>query len=59
MIVIDPRICPQDHECPLVRICPTEAISQEKVELPKVDQKKCIECMACVKKCPLKAVRRE
>jgi ferredoxin len=44
--------CPQDHPCPLIRMCPKQAITQEGFGLPKVDKDKCIECMICVKRCP-------
>jgi len=43
MITIDPKKCPQNHKCPLIRICPQQAITQTGFELPKIDFSKCIE----------------
>ncbi len=56
MIIIDPNKCPQNHTCPLIRLCPEKAIAQKGFELPKIDEEKCIECLICVKNCPRSAV---
>ena len=56
MIKIDSIKCPQDHPCPLIKMCPVDAISQEGVGLPKIDNDKCIKCLVCVANCPLNAV---
>lgn len=53
---VDPRRCPQNHRCPLMRICPRGAISQEDFGLPRIDSGKCIGCMACVNNCAMDAV---
>jgi ferredoxin len=56
MITITQR-CPADHPCPLVRICPENAISQPvKNGLPVIDRDRCIECGICVDSCPQSAV---
>jgi Fe-S-cluster-containing hydrogenase component 2 len=52
MIIVNQKKCPEDHVCPMIRHCPTKAISQEGFKAPKVDTKKCIECMFCVNHCP-------
>lgn len=54
-IKIENEKCPQDHECPLVRICPSGAITQNGFAAPKVDQEKCIACGRCVMVCPHEA----
>ncbi|NTW27060.1 MAG: 4Fe-4S binding protein [Candidatus Moranbacteria bacterium] len=48
--------CPQDHECPLVGICPVGAITQDGFAAPIIDQEKCITCGACVASCPYQAL---
>lgn len=48
--------CPQDHPCPCVRICPVDAVSQDGFAAPEIDKKTCIECGACVKFCPYRAI---
>jgi len=52
MIEVIAEKCPQDHRCPLIKRCPEGSIGQEGFKAPVVDQKKCIECMLCVKNCP-------
>jgi len=47
--------CPQNHPCPMVRVCPTEAILQQGVNAPTIDADKCIDCGACSKGCPMGA----
>jgi ferredoxin len=56
MLTISSTACPQNHRCPLMRVCPTGAISQDGFGLPIIDEEKCIECGKCVKYCPLNAV---
>ena len=41
-IIISKAICPQDHTCPAIRICPVAAITQKGFELPRIEQEKCI-----------------
>lgn len=48
--------CPQNHKCPAVRVCPVDALSQNKFEAPKIDLKKCIKCGKCVRYCPTRAL---
>lgn len=55
-LTIDKNLCPQNHRCPLIAICHTQAITQQGYELPKIDAEKCIECEQCVKYCGKKAV---
>lgn len=55
-IKIDKNLCPQNHACPLIDICPMEAITQEGFGLPKIDDTKCIECGKCMKFCGKKAI---
>lgn len=55
-IKIEASKCPQDHPCPLVKICPVGAISQDGFSAPKIDQEKCIACGKCVATCPYQAM---
>jgi thioredoxin 1 len=57
-VFIDPRICDKQMICDLMKVCPTNAISQnEKEGTVEIDTTKCNECMRCVKACPYLAVR--
>ena len=58
MITVDRAICPHDHVCPLIKLCPVGAISQGEDGYPIVDHEKCIECGKCVLKCPMKAMKK-
>ena len=51
MIVIRKELCPQNHPCPVLEICPANAISQTGHAAPTVDNDKCICCCKCVKQC--------
>lgn len=48
--------CPQNHQCPAVRICPVGALSQSGFSAPVVDYEKCIACGKCSNFCPKKAL---
>lgn len=52
MIVVNPDLCPQNHRCPVINICPAGAISQKPGQAPSVDQEKCIHCWKCIQRCP-------
>ena len=54
---INPYSCPQNHRCPITRVCPVGAISQDGYGLPVIDDKQCTECGKCVKYCPMQAVQ--
>jgi len=54
--VIDGNLCPQNHRCPLINICPTGAITQTGFGLPVIDRSKCIQCGKCVRKCGMAAI---
>ena len=55
---IAPLLCPQNHRCPMIAICPAGAISQKGNALPAIDPEKCIECGKCVKHCGRQAVHK-
>lgn len=57
MIGVDKGICPHDHRCPLIAICPVGAISQGADGYPIINHDLCIECGKCVRSCPMKAVK--
>ena len=56
-VVIDPEACPQNHRCPMIDLCPVEAISQEGFSLPVVDADVCISCGTCVEHCGRQAMK--
>lgn len=51
MIVVKSELCPQNHPCPVINICPVDAISQNGFSAPQIDDKKCICCCKCIKAC--------
>jgi len=55
-LAINPKVCPQNHRCPMLKHCPVGAISQDGNGLPFIDEEKCIECGKCAMICPMKAV---
>jgi Fe-S-cluster-containing hydrogenase component 2 len=55
-LTINPLACPQNHQCPIIKVCPEEAISQSGFSLPVIDQSRCTECGKCARFCPMKAV---
>ena len=56
-LVIDPLLCPQNHRCPMIPICPAGAISQKGNALPEIDPEKCIKCRECKNGCPKHAIK--
>ncbi|MFA5930828.1 MAG: 4Fe-4S binding protein [archaeon] len=59
MIRVVSEKCPQDHICPMIRVCPKKAITQKGFSAPEINHKECIECMACVNRCPYKVFEKE
>ena len=53
---IDKKRCPQNHACPIIRIYPVGAISQNGYGLPVIDAEKCTECGKCARYCGMRAV---
>lgn len=49
--------CPENHNCPLMRVCPVNAITQKGYNAPEIDKNLCIDCGKCVKYCPTGAVQ--
>lgn len=56
-LTVDKRACPQNHRCPMLRVCPEQAISQNGYAAPTIDAARCLECGKCVRYCPMGAVR--
>lgn len=55
LVIINER-CPKNHQCPAMRVCPVNALSQNNFDAPIVDLEKCIRCGKCVQFCPKKAL---
>jgi ferredoxin len=51
MILVRQELCPQNHRCPTLSICPVGAISQNGFRAPTVDNEKCISCCKCTQSC--------
>jgi len=58
-IIIDKNMCPQNHPCPSVKVCPVEALIQHGFDAPVVDENKCIVCKKCVHYCPMGAIKED
>jgi len=55
-LVVNARKCPQNHRCPAIAVCPTQAISQKSMfSLPIIDTEKCVVCGKCLRYCPMGA----
>jgi Fe-S-cluster-containing hydrogenase component 2 len=48
--------CPQNHRCPILQVCPAQAITQNGFGLPVIDESKCTDCGKCTRFCPTGAV---
>ncbi len=57
MISVDKNLCPHNHVCPLMKLCPVGAITQNEEGFPVVDTSVCIECGLCVESCPKGAMQ--
>ena len=55
-LTVDAGLCPQNHRCPMIGICPAGAISQTGNARPQIDPEKCIECGKRMKHCGKQAV---
>ena len=51
MIEIQAAACPQNHPCPVIKLCPTEALKQEGFSAPTVDEDARSCCCACTQAC--------
>lgn len=59
-LIVNKKLCPQNHKCPTIKICPKGAITQkDKLSLPEIDEKLCILCGKCIKICPKGAFVKE
>lgn len=50
------ELCPQNHRCPAIEVCPVRAISQTGHSAPVIDLETCIGCGKCAAFCPKKAL---
>jgi len=45
-------LCPKNHRCPIIRVCPAGAIVQDTIfDAPHIDKKKCTDCGLCTRYC--------
>lgn len=58
-LTVDKNLCPQNHKCPSIKVCPVGAIQQSGNGLPTIDPEKCIKCEKCVMYCPMGAIHAE
>ncbi|HEX3030083.1 MAG TPA: 4Fe-4S binding protein [Clostridia bacterium] len=58
-ITVDKHLCPQNHRCPSIKVCPVGAIQQSGNGLPTIDEGKRIKCKKCVMYCPKGAIQAE
>ena len=56
MITVNKNKCPKNHKSHAVAVCPVKAISQDGFGLPVVDNEKCINCLKCIRFCPMGAI---
>lgn len=58
--VINENVCDKSPFCPVKRVCPVKAVTQDvkffAAGVPVVDPEKCIGCGKCVNYCPMRAV---
>lgn len=51
-IVVNKHMCPQNHPCPAVNMCPKGAIEQSNpFSAPHIVESKCTGCGICTKVC--------
>lgn len=50
-VSVNEKRCPQNHPCPIVRVCPTGAVEQDGNKAPTINAEKCIDCGKCVRYC--------
>ncbi|HAM99867.1 MAG TPA: 4Fe-4S ferredoxin [Marinilabiliales bacterium] len=51
-VIIEQNRCPQNHWCPIMRVCPVGAISQDSpFNAPIIDEEKCTHCGKCARYC--------
>jgi len=55
-LIIRKELCPQNHPCPSVNICPVGALKQEDFKAPTIDLITCITCGKCTSFCPRNAL---
>jgi len=55
-IKVEASRCPQNHVCPVIRVCPAGAITQkDPFSAPEIDEEKCTICGKCTKYCGYRA----
>ncbi|MBU1076563.1 MAG: 4Fe-4S binding protein [Spirochaetes bacterium] len=55
-VSVNRSLCPQNHPCPSIRVCPEKALKQNGYDAPLVNKEKCTLCGKCVRFCPMGAL---
>ena len=51
-VIVIPDLCPANHPCPVINICPKDAIKQaDWYSEPTIDQDNCTNCGLCTRYC--------
>lgn len=57
-ITLEKNRCPQNHWCPVMRVCPTGAITQASpFDAPEINDEKCVDCGKCSMYCAFGAFK--
>ncbi len=57
-LILDLELCPANHACPAVKVCPMNALSQEdNNHAPVIDYNLCVACGVCTRICGMKALQ--
>jgi Fe-S-cluster-containing hydrogenase component 2 len=56
-VKIAKHLCPQNHRCPALQVCPVGALTQNGYEAPNINVEACIDCNACVQVCGRSALQ--
>lgn len=59
---INPNSCDRSPGCPAIRVCPSQAISHQRIgmfsyDVSAVDPAKCTGCAKCLNYCPRGAIK--
>ena len=56
-IIIKEELCPKNHSCPVISVCPEEAIIQNNpFSAPIIESENCADCGLCANYCAYGAI---